>query len=332
MALDRRKKTLITVGALIITLTALTIAITVTINGKTPREDGLAVTGSHADEGDTLPDRSVIPDLDIEKSGVDWGVSDPVVIDVPSDDDDTDPDDDPDDEIPDDPPPPPFGRVAESERAPDSYFDDAVFIGDSVSIMLQYNAMKIRKDDPTYLGEAQFLTAGSFSYSNALAGISEKSVHPTYQGEKHYIEDSIAKMGAKKVYIMLGMNEIAHYNYDKTFENLAEVVRRILAKSPDVTLFFQSVTPRMENSQGNSLNNDIIHGYNKLLEKYCEDNGYYYLDIASAVADADGHLQSQYCSDPIGGGNGMGIHFTYAACEAWTEYLYTHTVPVVPTA
>lgn len=216
------------------------------------------------------------------------------------------------------------GGVPASERVDTSYFDDVVFIGDSVSLKLQYYVRDQRKSDENFLGKAQFLTAGSFSYINALKAVSEESVHPSYQGTKMLLEDSIAASGAKKLYIMLGMNDIAGGRYDGTLSNLSTVISRILEKTPDVKFYFQSVTPRMEDSQTKNLNNEIIRGYNERLLQYCEDNGYYFIDVYSALCDENGNLPAEYCSDPVATG-GMGIHFTNAACEAWLDYLYTHT-------
>lgn len=216
------------------------------------------------------------------------------------------------------------GGVPASERVDTTYFDDVVFIGDSVSLKLQYYVRDQRKSDENFLGKAQFLTAGSFSYINALKAVSEASVHPSYQGTKMLLEDSIAASGAKKLYIMLGMNDIAGGRYDGTLSNLSTVISRILEKTPDVKFYFQSVTPRMEDSQTTKLNNEVIRTYNEHLLQYCEDNGYYFIDVYSALCDENGNLPAEYCSDPVATG-GMGIHFTNAACEAWLDYLYTHT-------
>ncbi len=120
------------------------------------------------------------------------------------------------------------------------------------------------------------------------------------------------------------MNDIAGGRYDGTLSNLSTVISRILEKTPDVKFYFQSVTPRMEDSQTTKLNNEVIRTYNEHLLQYCEDNGYYFIDVYSALCDENGNLPAEYCSDPVATG-GMGIHFTNAACEAWLDYLYTHT-------
>lgn len=211
------------------------------------------------------------------------------------------------------------GVVPQSARADASYFSDAVFVGDSVSLKLEYYdaAMDV-------LGGAAFLTSGSLGSGNALQEISEETVHPVYKGEKAYIEDSIADLGAKKVYIMLGMNDIGLYGIDDSIVNYETLVDRILEKSPNASIYVESMTPMTADSPiaGRDLNNDNIKIYNSRLQELAQRRGWYFVDVASVMYTDDGSaLIPEYCSDP----EEMGIHFTEAGCEAWVEYLYTHT-------
>ena len=204
--------------------------------------------------------------------------------------------------------------VPESKRVEESYFDDVVFVGDSVSLRLTYYNMA--KD---CFGDAVFLTSGSLGVTNAQWGLYEpKAVHPSYQGQKVTVADGIAKCGKKKVYLMLGINDIAYYTRPELLEQFKLLTDSILAKSPDVTFYIQSVTPMTGNKNGTT--NDEINEYNALVSQYCCLKGWYFIDIASVLRDENGLLPREYCSDP----DGMGIHFTDAACDVWTEYLYTH--------
>ena len=204
--------------------------------------------------------------------------------------------------------------VPEGKRVDESYFDDVVFVGDSVSLRLTYYNMA--RD---CFGDAVFLTSGSLGVTNAQWGLYEpKAVHPSYQGQKVTVADGIAKCGKKKVYLMLGINDIAYYTRPELLEQFKLLTDSILAKSPDVTFYIQSVTPMTGNKNGTT--NDEINEYNALVSQYCCLKGWYFIDIASALRDENGLLPREYCSDP----DGMGIHFTDAACDVWTEYLYTH--------
>lgn len=213
--------------------------------------------------------------------------------------------------------------LPESARAEDSYFDDAVFIGDSVSLKLNLYTTQHRKEEPGLLGTAQFLTAGSMGSGNALQPVSDSSIHPLYNGEKLSLADAVAKSGAKKVYIMLGMNDLAVYGVDGAAANMETLLQGILEKTPDAEIFIQTATPltKAKNIETNKLNNSNLRLYNDKLAELCQKNGWYLVDVCSAVQDGEGNLNAAYCSDP----DDMGIHFTDEGCRIWIDYLYTHT-------
>ena len=194
-----------------------------------------------------------------------------------------------------------------------SFFDDAVFVGDSVSLRLNYYCQAHKGA----LGKAQFLTAGSLGSGNALLEVSADSVHPQYQGEKKLIQDSVKAMGAKKVFIMLGMNDLNIYKIDGTVKNMNTLAQRILKQSPDAEIYLQSMTPILANHEKGQLTNKNLDKYNAELKKLAKEKGYHFADVASVMKLEDGSLKPEYCSDP----EGMGIHFTDAGAEAWIDYL-----------
>jgi len=213
--------------------------------------------------------------------------------------------------------PPVVTYVKESAPVDASYFDDAAFVGDSVSMSLQYYCAAKK-----LLGNATFLCAGSLSPLNAHWDISEESKHPIYKGEKLKVEDAIKKCGARKIYIMLGVNSLS-FGLDDCVNDMVLLIDKILEKSPDVKIIIQSVTPMTKTSPIKTLklNNDIIKQYNERILEIAEERDWYYVDVAKAVSDKDGYLMDNYCSDP----NSMGIHFNFTADQVWIDYLKTHT-------
>lgn len=219
---------------------------------------------------------------------------------------------------------PPAETVAPTEEATEArspgepvdaeWFDDAVFVGDSVTLKLSYYC----DEHPEALGKAQFFCAGSLGYGSALWELdAEGAVHPFYKGQTRLSEDCAEATGAKKVFIMLGMNDVAIYGVDGTIANADELYNRILAKTPDVAFYIQSVTPILSGHEIGDLNNEMIRSFNEALEQYCDEHGYTYLDINSVMADETGYLREEYCGDP----GAQGIHFTDAACKLWSDTL-----------
>ena len=211
----------------------------------------------------------------------------------------------------------------ESDPVDPSWFDDAAFVGDSVSMYLTWYA------GSAGLGDATFLTAGSFSLVNALSPISPNTVHPTYQGMPVTVEDGIVMSGAKKVFILLGMNDLS-YGVDISVERYQTLIQRIYQQAPDVQIFIQSTTPMTKTSPSYTsvLNNTVISQFNDRMKELCQENGWYYLDVASVLTDSEGYLRDDYCSDPAGSGpNAMGMHLLLPAMDAWVNYLRTHIPP-----
>lgn len=213
--------------------------------------------------------------------------------------------------------------LAVTKAVGDHYFDDVVMIGDSVTLKLYYYLLERWNDDPAYLGDIQFLTAGSLGSGNALWDVSEESVHPVYKGEKMLLEDSVALSGAKKVYLMLGTNDVGLYGIEAAIANYNTLLDRIQAKSPDIKFYIQSALPMLRSAQLQDLNNPALAAYNAALYEMTVKRGDYFIDVASVMQTSDGCLPYQYCSDP----DGLGIHLTDIACDQWITYLRTHTAP-----
>ena len=204
------------------------------------------------------------------------------------------------------------------EAVEPTVFDDAVIIGDSVTLKLNYYITN-QKDKGVYpLGQAKFLCSGSLGYSNALWSLNQSgNVHPRYNGVKYRIPDGVKETGAKKVFIMLGMNDFMLYGVDGTIKNAETLIGEIIQKSPDVKIYVQSVTPIVAVCEGGSKTNANVRILNTRLREMCDNHGWTYLDVASVMIDGSGALKPSYCSDA----SSMGIHFTDAACEAWIDYL-----------
>lgn len=204
---------------------------------------------------------------------------------------------------------------ATEEPGPVSFFDKAVFIGDSISVTLESYCSASGA-----LGQAQFLCAGSMSPTNMLTG----KILPEYpkgSGQKPLIQDSVAATGAEVVYIMLGMDNIA-YGIDRASSDYVTVVNNILAKNPEVQIVIQSVTPMTSDSPraNDTLNNEIIDQFNERMQAICQENRWYYLNVAEKFKDDNGGLIPSYCSDKTS----MGMHFTYEGAKVWVEYLLNH--------
>ena len=194
------------------------------------------------------------------------------------------------------------------------YFEDAVFIGDSITIgWKNYNNRMLEKN-PEFFGNTRFLCEGSYGVGHALEPISDSSLHPVYGGEQCYIWDAVKKMGAKKVFILFGLNDISIWGVQGTADNYAEVISNIRRESPETEIYVISAMYMFKGSEREKLNNKNIYALNKLLAEMCRENGYEFVNIASNLIDEGGFLPKEYCSDNY-------VHQTYSAYAVWADVL-----------
>lgn len=186
-----------------------------------------------------------------------------------------------------------------------TYFDDAVFIGDSRT-------------------EGLFLNT-SLSNATSLAhmGLMVDTVFtkPLFNvnGEKVPVIDAMKKAEFSKAYIMLGINETG-WAYSSIFiQKYGEIIDAIREINPDALIYVQAIMPVSQkvSSTHSYVKNPKITEYNQLLLQMVEEKQVYYIDTASAVADEGGSLPDDAAPD--------GIHLVRSYCQRWLDYLMTHT-------
>ena len=127
------------------------------------------------------------------------------------------------------------GALEEQPRVTSAYFDDAVFIGDSITTGIKlYDVMS----------NTTVLASTGIGLENILSKPAIK-----YGEETLTAMQALAKTGARKVYIMLGANSILgdHDTMVGLYGNLIDEVRR---NAPDSIIYVQSVLP---------INEEIFH-------------------------------------------------------------------------
>lgn len=189
---------------------------------------------------------------------------------------------------------------------PTDFFDDAAFVGDSITLGLRNYHM----DRGFPLGDVTFLCQGSYSVDHAV----NDTMLISYQGQDMTLEEALVVSGAKKVFIQLGMNDIALHGVDKTMENWGVMLDGIRKAAPDIAVYIQSGTPIYTAGQIGGLNNQRMDAYNVRLRQFAEENGCFYIDIATDMKDSGNGLQERYASDNY-------VHLTYAACKLWVTVL-----------
>lgn len=198
--------------------------------------------------------------------------------------------------------------LTEQELA--QYYGGSVFIGDS--IMLGFRNYSAKRD--TFVHDIKFLAAGSYSAFNAMKPVTGKNVHPLYEGKKYSVWEAMPLIGRQRVFILLGMNDIAVLGLEGARDTYKAFIDKILETSPDIEINIVSVTYTLKGQGKARLNNDNIAEYNVMLEEMAGENGWGYIDLCTPVSDGHGNLAKEYCSDGF-------VHLSKPAYEKWEEEL-----------
>ena len=185
------------------------------------------------------------------------------------------------------------------------FLSDAAFIGDSVTLKLRNYHMSTG-----YMGGVTFLCQGSYSVAHAV----NNSMYLSYQGQDMTPQDALAACGAKKVFIQLGMNDIALWGIDSTMNSWGKLIENIRSKNPDITIYIQSGTPIYSAGQIGDLNNKNMDAYNARLADFAQANGCNFINLAPYFKDSSNGLAAAYCSDQY-------VHFTDTACKLWLDLI-----------
>ncbi len=197
--------------------------------------------------------------------------------------------------------------LPETEAVEDTYFDGAVFLGDSrTEGLFLYSGLKT----------GHFYTAVGATVESVFS----KKNFETESGEKVPLLDAVAEQDCDKIYIMLGINELG-WSKVKTFhDQYAKLIDRVREDHPEAKIVLQSIPPvsAKQEAKKTYVNNDRISGYNEVIRTLAEEKECYFLDVAACLSDGNGLLPKDLNFD--------GIHLNPAGCKVWLNYLRTHSL------
>lgn len=201
--------------------------------------------------------------------------------------------------------------VPESDAVRDSYFSDAVFIGDSRTVGLGYYGGV----DAYFYSKVALTIRGVMSIPFIEDTNGKQPVTRTVIDTLKTYPNSF-----KKVYIAFGLNELG-WSPTAFINTYEEVLRQIMDILPDADIYIQAVIPVagwVSERGTNGVTNDHVRDFNKRLQALAEKMKVFYVDLDSGYYDDKGNLPDGMSSD--------GIHFGTAICREIMEYYRTHVV------
>lgn len=187
--------------------------------------------------------------------------------------------------------------------APEGYFDDALFIGDSRTVGLK---------------EYGGLEQSTFYCSTGLTVyrmFTEPIVKVPDSKKKITVEEALGQRQFGKIYLMIGINEMGTGTVDSFIKKYREQVDRLRELQPDAVIYLQGIMRvTTERSQkGDYINNEGIDARNAEIAKIADNKSIFYLDVNPVLCDEDGGLTASYTHD--------GVHLRAAYVLQWKDFL-----------
>ena len=191
----------------------------------------------------------------------------------------------------------------------DDYFSDALFLGDSRTVgMYEYGGLE---DIATF-----YASTGLTVYKMFDA----KIVSVPGQKKKISVEEALGQNSFRKIYLMIGINEMGTGTVETFAAKYKEAVDHLLTLQPDAIVYIQAImkvtTERSE--QGDYITNEGIDARNEAIAALADNDKVFYLDVNPQLCDDTGGMREDYTFD--------GVHLKAQYIEIWKNYLEEHAI------
>ena len=191
----------------------------------------------------------------------------------------------------------------------DSYFDDAVFIGDSRTVgMYEYGGLE---ETSTFYASTGLTIYKMFD---------SKIVAVPGQKKKITVEEALSEKQFAKIYLMIGINEMGTGTVESFMKAYGEAVQHLQQLQPDAVIYLQAImkVTTERSGQGDYITNEGIEARNEEIAKLADDEKIYYLDVNPLICDETGGMVASYTYD--------GVHLKARYIPIWLDFLKEHAV------
>ncbi|MCR5590280.1 MAG: hypothetical protein K6F73_01990 [Lachnospiraceae bacterium] len=189
----------------------------------------------------------------------------------------------------------------------ESYFTDALFIGDS-----RLQGFGFWSGLPaTYYCATGFQL---YKYDTANVVQTENGKVPIF--------DAMPYDAFTKIYIKVGLNELG-FGTEENFESkYAELIAKLREYEPRAVIYVHAILPvtAAKSSKDKAHNNPNITERNASLKKFAESQKAYFIEASPDLSLEDGSLKPEMTSD--------GIHLRPEDMKVWREYLCEHAIVI----
>lgn len=206
-------------------------------------------------------------------------------------------------------------QVMENGKVDISYFDDALFMGDSLA-----DGFKV------------YTRTGSLSLKDSTAVyLTQKSTTPRTFLQPGVMVDAgagpvdvwavIRQRQPKKMYITLGTNALMSMDTETFIDSYYQLIDKIRQTSPETIIYVTTVTPvtAWKGQEEPRMSFDRIYSYNQRIAKMCIEKDLALINLYDVLKSSSGYLREEIAAAD-------GYHLTPTGYQQWLDYLISHTV------
>lgn len=196
--------------------------------------------------------------------------------------------------------------VLKDASADDSYITSSLFVGDRTALALQ-------KDGRITLD--QYAGKEDLKISNFLK---ESCVAFEDDANTYTIPQAIAKMKARRVYVMIGSNDVdGSVTVDEFMNDYKQALQNIKNSYSYCDLIACAIPPVVKDSENAAQTQTLIDQFNQAIAEACNEMGYKYLNLSEVLKDSKGYAEASYVDTSAGTLNAAGAN-------AVLEYVKSH--------
>ncbi len=196
--------------------------------------------------------------------------------------------------------------ILKDASADDSYITSSLFAGDRTALALQ-------KDGRITLD--QYVGKDDLKISNFLK---ESCVAFEDDANTYTIPQAIAKMKARRVYVMIGSKDVdGSVTVDEFMNDYKQALQNIKNSYSYCDLIACAIPPVTQDSENAAQTQTLIDQFNQSIAAACDELGYKYLNLAEVLKDSKGYGEASYVDGSTGTLNAAGAN-------AVLEYVKSH--------
>ena len=205
----------------------------------------------------------------------------------------------------------PAGALAQpadsAARLPDetlmSYYDSAIFAGDSLIRMFRNYVKDRQEKEPNYFSGIRFYSSYSIQLRTlGLEWVNQELTNLVFRGSDEVLCKIAKTLKPDKVFILAGLNdnfsrERNGEGIDRGMRYVNNIVKALNKHVPGTEIYFFSLTPVTKKVDDTRHIQALWDQFNARLEETCRELGATYIDIATALKDETGLLPKEITSE-----------------------------------